>query len=59
MIDDEKSLIQIDEFKKMFYMYFKGEEKVKDLYEMLLPHITVLNIGDRVYDGPEEILGTE
>ena len=25
MIDDEKSLISVDEFRKLFFTYFKGE----------------------------------
>ena len=41
MIEDEKSLIQIDDFRKLFFTYFKGEVKASLLYEKLLPFITV------------------
>ena len=43
MIEDEKSLIQIDDFRKLFFTYFKGETKASLLYEKLLPFITVLS----------------
>ena len=33
MIDDEKSLISIEEFKKIFFTYFKGEAKASGIYE--------------------------
>ena len=52
MIDDEKSLIEIDEFKKIFFTYFKGEFKAQTLYEKLLPFIVVWNIGDKVFSDP-------
>ena len=55
MIEDEKSLISIEEFRKLFFTYFKGESKANLLYEKLLPFVTVLNIGDNVYDRASEI----
>lgn len=44
MIEDEKSLIQIDDFRKLFFTYFKGELKANLLYEKLLPFITVMSM---------------
>ena len=41
MIEDEKALIQVDEFRKMFYTFFKGEAKASIIYEKLLPRIVV------------------
>lgn len=41
MIEDEKSLISIEEFRKMFFTYFKGEVKADLIYEKLLPFIVV------------------
>ena len=55
MIDDEKSLISVDEFRKMFFTFFKGEFKASLLYDKLLPHITVWNIGDKVFNSPEDV----
>ena len=55
LISDEKSLIQIDEFKKMFFTFFKGESKAHFIYEKLLPFITVWNIGDKVWNDPSEM----
>ena len=43
MIEDEKSLISIEEFRKMFFTYFKGEYKAGLLYEKVLPFITIRN----------------
>lgn len=59
MIEDEKSLISVDEFRKMFFTYFKGEFKAKLLYEKLLPHIIVWNIGDMVFNSPSEMTNSE
>ena len=51
MIEDEKSLISIEEFRKMFFTYFKGEYKAGLLYEKVLPFITVWEIdGDVLED---------
>ena len=50
MIEDEKSLISIDEFRKMFFTYFKGEFKAGLLYEKVLPFITVWDINGDVVD---------
>ena len=55
LIDDEKSLISVDEFRKMFFTFFKGEFKASLLYEKLLPFITVWNVGDRVFEDPSEM----
>ena len=33
MISDEKSLISVDEFRTIFFTYFKGEFKASYLYE--------------------------
>ena len=50
MIEDEKSLISIEEFRKMFFTFFKGEFKAGLLYEKLLPFITVWELGGEVYE---------
>ena len=51
LIEDEKSLISIEEFRKMFFTYFKGEYKAGLLYDKVLPFITVWEIdGDVVED---------
>lgn len=55
MIEDEKSLISIEEFRKMFFMFFKGEFKANVLFDQLLPFITVTNIGDNVYESSEAV----
>ena len=55
MIEDEKSLISIDEFRKMFFTYFKGEFKAQLLYEKLLPFITVWEHDGEVYEDPSQI----
>ena len=50
MIEDEKSLISIEEFRKMFFTYFKGEYKAGLLYEKVLPFITVWEINGDVLE---------
>ena len=50
MIEDEKSLISIEEFRKMFFTYFKGEYKAGLLYEKVLPFITVWEINGEVVE---------
>ena len=40
-IDDEKSLLEVDQFKKMFNTYFKADSKADIIYEDLLPCILV------------------
>lgn len=37
MIEDEKALIQVEEFRKMFFTFFKGEAKASSIYDKLLP----------------------
>lgn len=39
MIEDERSLISVSEFKHIFFMYFKGEQKAVVIYEKLFPYI--------------------
>ena len=58
MIEDEKSLISIEEFRKMFFTFFKGELKASILYEKLLPYMIVYNVGDKVFNDLSEINGT-
>lgn len=43
MIESETSLIRIDDFRKIFFTYFKGEAKANLVYEKLLPFITVID----------------
>ena len=50
MIESENSLISIEQFRKIFYTFFKGEFKVSILYEKLLPFITVWEYAGDVYD---------
>lgn len=52
MIEDEKSLISIEEFRKMFFTYFKGEYKAGLLYDKVLPFITVWEIDGNVVEDP-------
>ena len=41
MIEDEKGLVSIDTFRKMFFTYFKGERQANLIYEMLQPAVCV------------------
>ena len=50
MIEDEKSLISISDFKRMFAMYFKAEVKADIIYSKLLPFITVYHVNNEVYE---------
>jgi Ca2+-binding EF-hand superfamily protein len=59
MIEDEKSLIQPEEFRKMFFTFFKGEQKAHILYDKLIPHVSVFNIGDLVFDDPSEMTSSD
>lgn len=55
MIEDERSLISVEEFRKMFYTYFKGEAKAGLVYEKLLPCILVYIANDELfYTKPQE-----
>jgi hypothetical protein len=45
----------VEEFRKMFFTYFKGEFKASLLFEKLLPFIVVWNVGDKVFDDPSEM----
>jgi len=59
MIEDEKSLISVDEFRKMFFTFFKGEYKAMMIYEKVLPFVTVWNVGENVYDAESQIPESE
>ena len=41
MIEDEKGLVSLDIFKKMFFTFFKGERYAYQIYEMLQPAVSV------------------
>lgn len=55
MIEDEKSLISIEEFRRLFFTYFKSENKAGIIYEKMLPFITAWNFRDAVYDDVTQI----
>ena len=55
MIEDEKALIQVEEFRKMFFTFFKGEIKASNIYDKLLPQIIVWSDGENVYNDTVEI----
>ena len=40
LIDNEESLISGEEFKKIFFTYFRGEAKAEQLYNSVLPFVT-------------------
>ena len=50
LIDDERSLISVPEFKQIFYMYFKGEDKASLIYDKFLPQIKCYLANDEVHD---------
>lgn len=50
MIEDDRALIGPDEFRKLFFTFFKGDEKATIVYGKLIPHILVY------VDGEETIL---
>ena len=54
MIADERSLILVDEFRKLFFTYFKGEEKCNTIYEKLLSCIQVYYQTKVVYEEPPQ-----
>ena len=41
LIDNEESLISGEEFKKLFFTYFRGEPKADKLYDSVLPFIAL------------------
>lgn len=59
LIDDEKSLISIDEFRRMFFTFFKGQAQAQTLFEKLIPNIVVLVIGDKVFNSEAEMTRTD
>ena len=59
LVDDEKSLISCDEFRKMFFTYFKGEAKASSIFDKLLAQIVVLVIGDKVFNSVAEMTQTD
>ena len=59
MIEDEKSLIQIDDFRKLFFTYFKGESRANLLYEKLLPFITVYSTKTEAVEQPSPSVEAE
>lgn len=48
LIEDDKSLISIDEFRHMFFTYFKGEQKAQGIFGKLLPFIIVWTDGNKI-----------
>ena len=51
MIEDDRALIGPDEFRKLFFTFFKGDEKANIVFAKLLPHIMVyVDEADNVLD---------
>ena len=48
-------MISIEEFRNLYFTYFKGEEKAHQIYNMLLPYLTVWSYGDQVFSCESEI----
>ena len=59
LIDDEKSLISCDEFRRMFFTFFKGQAQAAILFDKLIPNIVVLVIGDKVFNNEAEMTRTD
>lgn len=41
MIEDEKGFVQPETFRSMFFTFFKGERYAYQLYEILLPAVSL------------------
>lgn len=41
MIEDERGLVTISQFRKMFFTYFKGEVSAYQVYDMLESAVSV------------------
>ena len=54
MIEDERSLLSLEEFRKLFFTYFKGEAKASAIYDKLLTCIVQYRQGKNVFDEPPE-----
>lgn len=53
MIEDSRGVIEVADFRKMWFTFFKGESKAKLIYDMLLPTISVVCKGDDILIGAE------
>jgi len=42
MIEDPKGLFEVSVFRGLWFMYFKGEASGEDIYNRLLPYISVI-----------------
>jgi len=40
-IEDESGIVTLEVFRKMFFGYFKGEQTAFQIYDMILPIISV------------------
>jgi hypothetical protein len=54
LIDDERSLISVPEFKSIFFTYFKDGQKSSSIYEKLLEYIKCFVVDDKVCDTEPE-----
>lgn len=41
MIEDEKGLVSIETFRRLFFTFFKGERSAYQVYDMLQPAVSV------------------
>lgn len=46
MVEDTRGVFSISDFKKLWFMYFKGEEHAGTIYDMVLPFLCVADDGD-------------
>lgn len=51
MIEDERGIIEVADFTRMWFTFFKGESHAKIIYEMLLPTVTIVLSNDEILEG--------
>ena len=57
MIEDERSLLSIDEFRRLFYTYFKGEARADIIFEQMLPCLIMYEMPNKEVSATEPTSG--
>ena len=47
MIEDERSLLSIEEFRRLFYTYFKGEASADIIFQQMLPCLVMYELPNK------------
>jgi hypothetical protein len=47
---DSRAIIPFEVFKTLWYTFFKGEKDASIIFDMILPHVSLIDDGDHLHE---------